>query len=309
MSKRNVIGVCALLLVFGLSIWFLTGFREEEPSLKGKKLSKWISEYRLSANPASREEAERAVLAIGTNALPTFLHWIQQEDSSLRAKVFRLVRRLPGNKTDLRQAIHKRGLAGFGFHILGSEARPAIPELTRLLENDASAIDFPAKLMVAESAVAALREIGSPAIPALVQAVTNRHESVRKAAAQTLGEFGTTAAQAVPALVGCLSDTNAEMRLLAVRSLGQIGQDENVVVPALANILADRWELNRIAAVTALRAFGPRAESAAPHLLQILTNQSESDQVRDVAKKALAAISGSADVRNDANEIAPPNSR
>src|SRR6266566_1919806 len=180
MSRRNVIGVCALLLVFGLSIWFLTGFREEEPSLKGKKLSKWISEYRLSANPASREEAERAVLAIGTNALPTFLHWIQQEDSSLRAKVFRLVRRLPGNKTDLRQAIHKRGLVGFGFHILGSEARPAIP--------------------------------------ALVQAVTNRHESVRKAAAQTLGEFGTTAAQAVPALVGCLSDTNAEMRLLAVRS-------------------------------------------------------------------------------------------
>lgn len=309
MSKRTVIPLCVLFLSFGLCIWLLTGSLDNEPSFRGKKLSQWIREYRIGATPEARREAEDAVRTMGTNALPTLLRWIQQRDSLVREKTFQLVRRLPGNKADLRRAIHNRGLAGYGFHILGSEASSATSVLTRLLENDASAIDFSTDLMVAESAVAALQEIGIPAIPTLAQALTNRHQSVRKAAAQALGQFGRAASNVVPALVGSLSDTNAEMRLFAVRSLGQIGTDENVVVPRLIKILSDGWELNRLAAATALGAFNSRAGSAVPHLEQTLKNPLESDRVRDAVKDALAAISRAENLPNDANKSLESNRR
>jgi hypothetical protein len=57
----------------------VTGYKSDrEPEYDGVKLSEWVKEEGLSAM-GSREMAERAILQIGTNALPFLLKWIQYE--------------------------------------------------------------------------------------------------------------------------------------------------------------------------------------------------------------------------------------
>ncbi len=50
-------------------------------------------------------------------------------------------------------------------------------------------------------AVASLRKIGEPAIPRLIEALTDINSSVRKGAAEVLGNIGNVKPEVVPALV------------------------------------------------------------------------------------------------------------
>ncbi|OYT68329.1 MAG: hypothetical protein CFK48_11925, partial [Armatimonadetes bacterium CP1_7O] len=75
----------------------------------------------------------------------------------------------------------------------------------------------------------ALSEVGSPAVPALVQALGDGDVNVRSAACRALGAIGDAAA--VPALIKALGDEWSSARSAACRALGAIGDAS--AVPAL----------------------------------------------------------------------------
>jgi HEAT repeat protein len=87
----------------------------------------------------------------------------------------------------------------------GADAAPAVPALIRLLADDNVCCGeddciYPWQRTVADSAAAALVQIGRPAVPALIEALASPDHSVRCKAATVLGDIGPAASAAVPAL-------------------------------------------------------------------------------------------------------------
>jgi HEAT repeat protein len=67
-----------------------------------------------------------------------------------------------------------------------------------------------------------LPQEAAPAIPALVQALTNQYRGVRFNSAYSLSLLGPLAKDAVPALKHALSDTDPEVRTKALEALQKI---------------------------------------------------------------------------------------
>ncbi|MBI1923988.1 HEAT repeat domain-containing protein [Candidatus Poribacteria bacterium] len=158
----------------------------------------------------------------------------------------------------------------------------AIPALTISLQ------EWPG---AAAWALAALARIGPAASPALISALKDTHQYVRRAAAEALDQLGwkpNTATiteqafyyiakdrwkevvklgcSALPALITTLQDKNGEVRRAAAGALGQIGNSQ--ALPALTTALQDRNEHVRRAAAEALGQIGdPQAISS---LIQVL---------------------------------------
>jgi HEAT repeat protein len=82
-----------------------------------------------------------------------------------------------------------------------------------------------------------LVEIGSAAVPALVELLKSPKEFVRWEAAKALGQIGDKAA--IPAMVNSLEDTDADVRWLAAVALIRMG---TIVVVPLLQALVDQPE-------------------------------------------------------------------
>lgn len=138
--KKFIFSVVAVLFVFVVVV--AVSSRNDEPVYEGRKLSEWLDDSRKYADPSSQLEAElgeranQAVLAIGTNAVPFLLEWIQYQDSTARKMITGWVRRV--NLEFARDLSNEskhfmRGLEGFS--ILGNQAVIAKPDLENALTN------------------------------------------------------------------------------------------------------------------------------------------------------------------------------
>jgi HEAT repeat protein len=83
----------------------------------------------------------------------------------------------------------------------------------------------------------ALGQIGTPAVPALSQALTDPDPLVRVEACRALGYMGAKANEAVPALTLALNDPQEAVQLEAARALGDIGDAAGPAVPRLMEML------------------------------------------------------------------------
>jgi hypothetical protein len=220
-KPRTLLILAACLAIIGALAFALA--KPTEPTYKGHTLSYWVqtSDY--------NDEAETAIKAIGTNAIPVLIRWISYDPPQWRKKL------------SLAAVNYNRpNLVGFfigpevdkavtGFRILGTNAAPALPALVNLIRDSPD------------------------------------HES-SPAAIWTLGLFGE---QALPYLTNELSgtDTNRLRRIAILESITtmtQHGCPTNACLPPLLNATTDPDPGVRSAATNFIRYLAPEALTNSP---------------------------------------------
>ena len=197
---------------------------------------------------------------------------------------------------ELRRALEaeaeaERLRAVYALAVRGEEAMPLLLNAlrreakTRLKANLANAHTNPSQL----DAVFALSAVGRAAVPHVVELLGENEWWLRAAAADVLGDLGTTASAAVPQLTRALDDEAEWVRRNAVEALGHIGPASAAAVPALSRCLRDSESWIRHNAALALAKIGPAAAEAAPALRQ--STDDEDRYARANAAVALERIS------------------
>ena len=258
---------------------------ENEPQYQGHSLSHW-----LLLSLSQRENANKALIHIDTNALPFLLKWIRYERPRWRA---RLADAIPwGLQGTIRPMIFSQSdfLAAAStdaFKHLGTNGVAAIPELTTLMQDTNAP-------QTAVRAMRALWHLGTNGLPPLVAAVQDPRYPLHFWAAVTLLiRPSTTESVSIitPVAIQYLSDTtDPRNALLAARELGLSRHAPDLSIPALTNCLtpAAASEQLRNAAAHALGEFGQQATNALPALTNALTDPSP--VVRRAATNALNRI-------------------
>lgn len=261
---RTAAGVLGGLLFFsiGVWVWLVVQYPGSGPIYEGRRLSVWMDQYRAywrkRESPADLDKAEaarQAVLAIGAEAVPTLLQMVAAKDSRLTAKAKALLRKQQIIKVELHPPNYLQAKATTGFALLGQTARPAIPGLIELLSDS--------------------------------------DREVRAAAAHCLSFFGPEAREAIPHLIKLLDDTGngyGPILLNAMHSLGAVHEDSETVVPFLLEYVAGQraaWGY-RQPALEALSRYRERAAEAVPSIVPLLRDPDE--PVRQAAEGALSWI-------------------
>ncbi|MEH1904101.1 MAG: HEAT repeat domain-containing protein [Nostoc sp.] len=153
------------------------------------------------------------------------------------------------------------------------------PLIEKLIDNDAH---------IRSLAADALVNIGSPAVPSLIEALKNQDSNLRWHAASVLGDLGAEAAPAVSALSTALQDEDGQVRLYATLALGNIGTAAKAAVPSLMAALQDKEQFVRIYVPSALRKIGVEAKVAVPVLTAALKDHNPT--VRYNSAYALGAM-------------------
>lgn len=167
------------------------------------------------------------------------------------------------------------------FRLLGTNAVPALPKLSKRLRNR----DCP------NSVCEAIFLIGSSGIPVFVEALQAPHERVRQSAASYLGRYAAhvpLSKGVVNSLVLASKDKIPEVRRSAAIAIGMAHEHPDVSIPALVLCGKDPSPEVRAASALALAAFGAEARSARPLLLELAKDSN--GMVRVEALNALSSV-------------------
>jgi HEAT repeat protein len=173
------------------------------------------------------------------------------------------------------------------FKALGPIAKPAVPALLDLLTNTYASYSAAVVLTQIDPQTAAV---------ALTEALTNNNINVRLVAASELFEVRSNAdiALAMPNLIQCLKDESTDksasfdLITTAIDTLGGIHARPDIAVPALLETLTNKDFIIRMVSARALGEFGNAAISAVP-ALEEATNDPD-NHVRKIAVVALKKI-------------------
>jgi hypothetical protein len=179
-TKRTKIIFVVLFSVASIVAILAIRNDNDEPRYNGKRLSQWLTLYRLDVYGQKTPEftqAEEAVRRIGTNALPYFMKWIRYEPPAWRQRVMRYVPTRVGDNETFQNWIEggderRASLASLGLGILGTNALSVLPELTTRM-NDSSAPK------TSRRAIFALASMGESAVPVLQEALQDRNQTNR----------------------------------------------------------------------------------------------------------------------------------
>jgi HEAT repeat protein len=171
------------------------------------------------------------------------------------------------------------------MELLGHAAKPALPNLVRLLRNPGL------KDSVLRYAVQrCLATVGPEALQPLQDLLDDDSVCVRTRAIRTLGLMGAHAKPAAPTLMTITNTGAPPERVLAIEALGRIGPDPASALPVLRRLLRDKDLAVRTEAVDALRAMKQEAEPAVKDLAAMLDERSLSVRIKYRAIWALKEI-------------------
>ena len=256
--------LCAGGLALAGAIFFLL---PGEPVYHGKRLNAWVADLHPSVGEARQQEAELALRAIGTNAVPYLLELLQHREPRLLRELREFSQR---TKSFLRMrvdyelpwvaAVERDLQLSAAFAALGPSARQALPALTNLLLR-------PETTFVSASALA---RIGPDAFGPLTGALESPHAEVRAAAAGALGSLPGDLAAIIPPLQKALGDSDKFVRINAVIALGQVAETEpELVLDDLIRGLRDSSPSVKIFAADFLARLGRAARPAIPELVNM----------------------------------------
>jgi len=175
--KRGRVIVATVLVAIIVAGGVAYSLRSSEPIYQGRRLSAWLQDVG-SAYPVEANQAREAVKEMGTNALPTLIRMLGTRESFLKAKLRQLSFRYPLFQRFYVPKADPPGLAWMGSRILGSRAKPAVPQLIGMLGTDDDLI----RSRVASS----LEAIGPSAFPELLEAFRTSNGRVSSGAATVL---------------------------------------------------------------------------------------------------------------------------
>lgn len=178
-------------------LWLVFGFyRPFEPHYHGKCLSRWADGVLATDDDGTTDspeikvrnkKGEEAVQHIGVKALPFALALCRADDSKLKKKLVRWSE--DWSKTlhfdiHIRSDFEKHMESVAIFDVLGASAKPVIPSLIEVLQDN--------NPLIYDTAMQGLHGIGSDSIPPLMEVLTNGSKQGRINAANCLGYyFGT----------------------------------------------------------------------------------------------------------------------
>ena len=200
-NRRNLVVFVLCIALVGLVFLFWN----PEPSYGGKKLSQWLDgfnyHYHMTDESPSFIEFSDAIRQIGPEATPFLLDWIryQPAHTNAKAQVAFLLGAVPDSlvPTRIRDWLDEEKQLGrairsvIAFQVLGTNALPLLPELSRLATTSANSD-------VSQRAIEAMYELGPPAIPTFLRVIRNPQAEGRYKAMLPLGSLGTNSQMAIP---------------------------------------------------------------------------------------------------------------
>ena len=185
--------------------------------------------------------------------------------------------------------------AAYAMASAGVDAVPPLLDIIRTDTEDDTDLDRgshdgsrPDTSMPARSAAHGLVEIGPPAVPGLLDILSNAAGSrARKLAAFALGEIAGTDTEVVEALCRATQDPSAAVRINAIEALG-LKPASRTSVATLSRAIKDPDPQARFSAALSLAQIGPAAEEAVPALKDALYD--ENRYVPGYAVEALERI-------------------
>lgn len=178
--------------------------------------------------------------------------------------------------------LHIRYAACRTLATIGPGARAAVPELLNRLQTDAASVRGNAALALGSIGVVE----GHDVVAALLEATSDRTDSVRERSLMGLGRLGPAAKDVAPDLRKRMTDSEARNRVPAAMALWRITESPDDSVEVLT-ALVDDIDLS-FDAVEALGEMGPEAKAAVPRLEACL--ESEDSDLKSTALRSLAVI-------------------
>jgi HEAT repeat protein len=263
---------------------------EAEPIYKSRSLTLWCLQYQAHRGrqdgPFALEEneAREAIRAIGTNGIPAALRILRAEISS-RAKLAGQVRRIPRLERFAAEVVYPSQPFEplFYFQALGEQGSPAVPELSRLLNEYTNFTQV-------QRYSWCLAAIGKPALPTLLAALSrpelDYRDQITAWLASDVFDFGTNINQAAPILVKLCHDPNPMVAIQSVKALGRMTTDTELLLPTLTNALKHPHAVVRAEAALIIGRLPGSKSTAVPALRAALTDPA----ARQEAMNALRTI-------------------
>jgi HEAT repeat protein len=223
-KTRRYLLIILFVAVAGIVAWLLLR-PDPEPMYEGRPLSYWCYRYKRHSSPDSKlqKQTETAIRTIGTNAIPTLLHWLKASDSKFKLEIMDLAQKQNLVHVNFSDNSIQRVEAANGFECLGPIGKSAVPALVEIYNDNLSNGDY--YFFLRGAAVQTLGYIHSMpevSVPLLTKSLSDPIIGIRYASAISLGAFGNDAKPAVPELIKALSDSSFSVRDEAVSALKKI---------------------------------------------------------------------------------------
>ena len=259
-----MVGAGVLLAVAATSFTVQAIVQGHEVQYQGQPLSYWLTGYDTQPNGRAWNQANAAVRALGTNAIPSLLRMYAESDSGMTRVGNRQTagERLQAisSGTDYADvpasaAMRHHLEASFAFRALGPEASNAVPELVRVFQKNYATL------------------------PVLQDGIM-----------EAIGGIGPGAKDAVPALLESLAILPDTGRANVFLELGRIHAEPEQVLPVLTDALRDPSVKVLRSALFALAQYGPAARSAVPAIKELANDPHQDPQISTFASQALKLI-------------------
>jgi HEAT repeat protein len=279
MKTRRIFVFVALVVALA-GVVLLTLLRE--PHYQGQSLTSWLQQCNDTTFVGMQRvaEAQNAVRAMPVKkVLPRLLKFAETTDDSVSLSVIDLSDRfrIQFLKWHTAEDFQQLGIAG--FDALGTNAAPAVGELSMLLDDRDRAF----------AAVRCLAAIGKPAEASLCKALTNPDSRVREVSIYALAGVTDDVGVYINRLTSSLNDPDVNVRLIAIRSIGVQRTAPDLAVPILTKELANPDESESEQAADYLANFGTNAAVAYPILSNLAVN-GRSFNVANIALRTLAIV-------------------
>jgi HEAT repeats len=260
-AMKLLLAGLAVLLALGVAGLVVRRPAVPQPTYEGKTVSNWAFALNYAG---TQRQAEKAILTLGSNAVPSLVQLLRAPDPILAKPIQALGRCFPSRfsrglyrLTDPFAAAAGRAAAARSLRVLGPRARAALPALTDALFDDP---------IVSWNAALTLAQFGEAGLTALTRALPRSPPANAGGICYALGTQGPSASNAVPTLAAIMETAPPPVAESAGKALGAIGR---VAVPRLRETLEHGNTPARVLAVNALAIAGPPARTALPKLMRM----------------------------------------